>query len=204
MTVLLDEETHIYTGDDGKPIPFSVTQVLELAGIVTPYPDIPIVQFHVEQARRLGSCTHRWARFIDESRRDGELVDAASAAILDLDDTDLLPYVTAYCRFLAQYDVNWEFIELGFSREDCGGTPDRVGVVDGRPTILDIKTSKAVYRHWQLQLSGYKWMAMAKNDCELTVLHLFDNGLYEVLPYEADLVTWYGALNVARWKSRSL
>ncbi len=37
-----------------------------------------------------------------------------------------------------------------------GGTPDAVGVVDGKLVLLDWKTSKGVYKNYILQLAAYK------------------------------------------------
>jgi hypothetical protein len=141
--------------------------------------------------------THEWTEYWDrapEHRR--EVID-----ILRENEEESLPLVIAYSRFGEDHDYKWDFIEMGYSRDDVAGTPDRIGVVDGQIAIVDIKTSKKPARHWQLQLTGYQWLCgIEEAKPKLYVLHLAGDATYRLLPYEADMKTWMAALEVARWK----
>lgn len=43
-----------------------------------------------------------------------------------------------------------------------GGTPDCLALVDGTPTLLDIKTSRAIYQEMLIQLAAY-WQLLQEN-----------------------------------------
>jgi hypothetical protein len=195
--ISLDDATHIYYGDDDKPLPLSVTRTLELAGIIPPFPDNAHAQFYREQARKIGTSTHEWTEEIDRRINDGQRPD-----IEPLRDTDVLDYVAGYIKFLQEHDVTWDFFELGWSREDCGGTLDRIGEIDDYPVIADIKTASSAKPWWQLQLTGYKWLWLPEEDFSLVTIHLSADRTYKLSWHEPDFKTWEGALNVARWKIR--
>jgi hypothetical protein len=194
---VLDKASHTYKLN-GEELRFSVSEVLKLSGIVGEYP--ASAMFAVEHARELGEVTHEWCEYLDVRGVSGEI--DWQRVIQDLDGEEPGPFVRAYQRFLEKYRVKWDFIERSFCREDVGGTPDRIGIVDGEMTILDIKTSKQNAKHWQLQLTGYQWITKLPLEVRLKVLWLHDDATFNVLEYEPDFETWGAALQVARWKKK--
>lgn len=194
VATTLDLVTHTYSNGNGERLPLSVSKVLQESGIAPAYP--PEAMAYVEEAREKGSACHEWCDYIDRGGRD-----------LALLDEELLPYILGYQRFRADHKPDWEFIELSFHRDDCGGTPDRIGTIGKEPVILDIKTPKKIAKHWQIQLSAYQWITAehahkreAQWKPKLYVVLLSNDAMYRLLPYEADIPTWEAALQIARWK----
>lgn len=80
------------------------------------------------------------------------------------EDIDIVPelagYVSAYLRFLRDWQPTWELIEqpvhwgLAYA-----GTLDRYGKIDGKPVMVDIKSTSGASRQqkvvWACQLKGY-------------------------------------------------
>lgn len=192
-TATLERGTHTYTASDGKRVSLCVSDVLRLSGITQPYPDNPMVMNFVEHARELGTRVHEWCDYLDE----GGLL------VADLEDSELLPYVTAYQRFREKHQPGWIHVEDSFTKDECAGTPDRIGSILYRdvvtPVIIDIKTPKKAEKHWQIQLSGYQWMTGAL-ECRLFALHLASDASFKLRPYESDIPTWEAALTVAKWR----
>jgi len=149
---------------------------------------------HVEHARELGETVHEWADYLDR----GGLADVSS-----LEGSEPLPYVLAYQRFRADHPPAWEHIEESFVLDGCAGTPDRIGsIMRGNkciPVIVDIKTPRQPEKHWQIQLSGYQWLAN-RLDCLLYAVLLRSDATFKLLPYESDIGTFCAALRVAQWK----
>lgn len=188
---VLNPATHVYTDSTGVKLPLCVSDVLELSGISPEYPETAAMEY----ARDLGWAVHDWCTYLDSE--DGE------DSIEGLEGTELVPYILAYQRFRVDYRPKWQHIEQSFSREDCGGTPDRIGLidVDSKPVkvILDLKTPQRIGKHWQIQLSAYQWLAESKSS-ELYVLQLGKDAAYKLTRFESDRKTWLAALRVARWK----
>lgn len=190
---VLNSATHVYTGSDGKVLPLSVSAVLRLSGIAPEYPETLAMQY----ARDLGWAVHDWCAWIDS----GEIVNEAIESLPD----ELAGYVLAYSKFRTDFRPQWEHIEESFFREDCGGTPDRVGTIkpkDGPKikVIADLKTPKKLSRHWQMQLSGYLWLLNEGETRSLLVIQLDKDGNYHAEFCAPDLQTWGAAIRVARWK----
>lgn len=189
----LDKTTHTYSVGN-EPIQLCVSDVLLLAGILEPYPDIPRVQQLVKHAGELGSTVHEWAEYLDDEHEP----DTDSLA-----GTEVLPYILAYQRFRECHQPHWDYVESSFHRDGCAGTPDRIGTIktlegDQTPAIVDIKTAVKRADYWQLQLTAYSWMAppMPPN---LYVLHLRSDATWRLIPQERDVPTWEAALTVAKW-----
>lgn len=198
---ILDRGSHVYTVA-GERVPLCVSDVLGLSGICPAYPDIPSVLNHVEHARELGETVHEWADYLDtQPMFEGEM-----AVVESLQDSEPLPYVLAYQRFREEAAPDWSHVEKSFALEDCAGTPDRIGTIKrGKsrvPVIVDIKTPRQAGKHWQIQLSGYQWLAN-RLDCLLYALLLRSDATYKLLPYEGDIETFRAALKVAQWKLKN-
>jgi hypothetical protein len=123
-----DEKKHQYKVN-GKVVP-SVTEILEhltAPGYGKVNPSI------LEEAKERGTAVHELTEDIDLGMPPEYI------------DPFVEGYIVAYMRFLADYDVEWDFIEHPFYVplwEYCG-TIDRVGKLDGNPCVLDIKTTSS-------------------------------------------------------------
>ncbi|MBI4119505.1 MAG: hypothetical protein HY456_01500 [Parcubacteria group bacterium] len=81
-------------------------------------------------------------------------------------DEDIAPSITAFKEFLASSNiqVSPEHVEKRVIHYDhrYAGTIDTLALIDGRFGVLDIKTSQAIYRDYNLQTSAY--MAAMQNE----------------------------------------
>lgn len=135
-------------------------------------------QWQMEAAAERGTRVHAAAELLDKS---------GSTEI----EEEYLPYLEAYAAFLREHDVNWELIEhAGFHPDFLyAGTVDRYGVLDGKRTLVDIKTTYTVHKplcaaslnlyRLILEANGYPVEQMA-------ILHLRKTGKYRLIPFEAD------------------
>lgn len=67
-------------------------------------------------------------------------------------------YLNQFFTWYKQHEVEMIFMEESLSCEYCGGTVDFYGIIDGKKTVLDFKTSKGIYSSMFLQLSAYVYM----------------------------------------------
>lgn len=187
-----DAENHIYRLD-GVIVP-SVSEVLRFA------------------SRELYGSTSVQALEIAADR--GTRVHAATEALdrngtADI-DPDIEPYVRAYAQFLKQNKVKWDMIEaqiIGKNRE-YAGTLDRLGLVNGKEVLMDIKTTKTITaRHKRLyatQLTAYYdatwtdgWLINSGVE-KLMILQLKNNGGYELMEVEPEEELWNACLALHR------
>lgn len=95
----------------------------------------------------------------DEGTKVHEAVQAILTGQEPEIDPAIAPAVTAFTRYLAENNiqVDPDFIEkrvVNFN-ERYAGTIDALALIDGRFGILDIKTSQAIYRDYNLQTAAY-------------------------------------------------
>lgn len=64
-------------------------------------------------------------------------------------------YLNSFIEWKQTHNVEPEFMEKKLSSKKFGGTVDYYGMVDGKHTILDFKTSKKPYSSMFLQLAAY-------------------------------------------------
>ncbi len=162
------EEEHKYL-IDGKAVP-SVTEICSPLTAADMGKLNPAV---IQAAANRGTIVHELT----------ELIDYGTAP----EDLEMYPeiggYITAYQRFLRDYNPTWTHIEyrLGDDIQGFAGTLDRKGVIDGKPCILDIKTPAAATRatkvSWAAQLSGYRYLCNGAT-LERFVLLLKPDGKY--------------------------
>lgn len=179
---------HIYQ-QDGIVIP-SVTQVLTLAGI----DDVSRIPLHfLERAAAVGTAVHEACEFLDQDD-------------LDLDSLDplIVGYVLGYQKFKQETGFVPSVIEQrGVSESQglrYGYCVDRLGLLDGQPVLIDIKTSSKKSPAWAVQTAAY---AEATN-CEglRLVVHVAKDGSYKLIRQEDvyDFHVWGAALKVAHWR----
>lgn len=96
-------------------------------------------------------------------------------------------YLDQFLRWYNKHDVEMIFMEESMTCEFYGGTIDFYGVIDGKKTVLDFKTSKDIYSSMFLQLSAYVYM-IEKHGLEVdqvAILAVNSNKFkYKVLPRE--------------------
>jgi hypothetical protein len=165
--LVFDEEKHQYTYD-GHIYP-SVTE------ICTPLQSFDVSPAVLQQAQRRGTQVHEYCQLIDY----GIEPDALEV------EPELAGYVLAYMRFLRDYKPEWDMIEqpLVSTAEHYAGTLDRFGKIDGRPWLMDIKTTSQPKRptriSWVCQLEGYSRM-LECNIYRRADLQLKKDGTYKL------------------------
>lgn len=171
---LFEESTHTYTLD-GVVIP----SVTEICAPITcgKYPPVGVVQ----QAAARGTRVHELCALYDMDALPDEI------------EAELVGYVKAWAAFCRDYKPVWTHIELPLYGEiDTGlpfaGTLDRIGEIDGRTRVVDIKTTASLDRPAKValceQISGYECLADL-NGIDVSFgagmgVQLFANGNYRV------------------------
>ena len=171
---LFDETTHTYTLD-GVVIP----SVTEICAPITcgKYPPVGVVQ----QAAARGTRVHELCALYDMDALPDEI------------EAGLVGYVKAWAAFCRDYKPVWTHIEFPLYGEiDHGqpfaGTLDRIGEIDGRTRVVDIKTTASLDRPAKValceQITGYEWLAdLNKIDVSYGAgmgVQLFADGNYRV------------------------
>jgi hypothetical protein len=87
-------------------------------------------------------------------------------------------YLKAYEKFLRDHTAHYEVTEIPMINPQYmfGGTPDRIGTLDGESMILDIKSGYPSDDH-ALQLGGY-WILVGEYSRRRVVLYLCNDGTY--------------------------
>lgn len=138
------DETHQYLVD-GRRVP----SVTEIAGVLTAAKYAAMNPAILEQAKRRGTEVHELCEMIDCGVEPEEL-DVAP---------ELVGYVNAYLAFLRDWSPAWAYIEKTVYTADYAGRADRIGIIDGKIVIADIKTTANMDRLSKLallmQLHGY-------------------------------------------------
>ncbi len=163
-----DEEKHKYYVD-GVEMP-SVTTIL---GYLTADHYGQINEAVLRQAAQRGSDVHEACQMIDYGC-EAE-VDPVTA-----------PYVEAYCQFLTDYRPKWDEIEQKhYSERGFCGTVDRMGTLNYKKCVLDIKTtgspSKTNYLAYCSQLVAYSMFYEDGADYKRYILFLKKDGKYTVI-----------------------
>ena len=154
-----DKGNHAYTYD-GQPVP-SVTQVLQDCRLI----DFTMVpEAALTDAAAFGTAVHLACDYFDLGQLDGESLNA-----------DVNKCLTQWIKFLADFKV--EIIEsegqIYSSRYRYAGTFDRVVKINGRITLLDIKTGIKQKAH------GVQTAAYSKAYHEMTGERVLDRaGVY--------------------------
>lgn len=164
--LLFFDQGHTYQLD-GETIP-SVSELTrflsrEIYGSVT--------QYTLDNAADRGTRVHKCCEALDK-------YGSCEAS------EDISHYVKAYIAFTREHRPAWEKIEWAAHHPQglYAGTIDRLGTVDGKRTLLDIKTSSAVQKAlYGAQLNLYRLMLDSPVD-ELVILHLRPDASYKLVP----------------------
>lgn len=106
---------------------------------------------------------------------------------------DLVGYIKAYVKFRKDHQVEWQKIEYATHHPDrlYAGTIDRIGLVDGKLSVVDIKSSYAVQKPLcAAQLNLYRMM-LTEEVQALYIAHLRADGTYKLveIPIDGALAT---------------
>ena len=152
--------------------------VTEICGPLT-YTKYKIDNAVIEQAAFRGSMIHDLTALYDR----GDLEEESAVA------SDVGMYLMAWIKFCHDYQVKWEYIEVPLATTTFAGTIDRIGVIDGRRVVVDIKTSSAMDRANKIalcaQLMGYTILCL-DNDIDISYVgsmgvQLKKDGTYSVI-----------------------
>lgn len=157
---------------DGRRVP-SVTECLSVAGFVRfdgVHPDV------LENAARRGRMGHAITAKMDQ----GDLI--------GLIPEDVEPYVIAYEKFRADSGFQPELIEhvVVHVGHLYAGTLDRVGILNGRRVLIDLKCSPTCYRWVGMQLAGYDLALQDDPSLDLGPLERFSLRLLKDGTYRLD------------------
>lgn len=190
MQIEFKEENHEYYVD-GNLFP-SVTQILN---IVDSYKWVDKKILH--QAAKFGTAAHRMTEFYDHG-------------ILNMDSVSpaLMPYLDAWKKFL--HETNFEILDIEYpiaSKLGYAGMLDRIGTIDGKLTILDIKTSNIIPKTTALQLAAYShaWEEMHKSKVRLRLCVHLKPCNYFIKEYRnpTDFLTFMNFLTVYKWSNNN-
>lgn len=164
------EDGHLYF-IDSRPVP----SVTDICSILTAENRAKLNPHLLDAAARRGTLVHECTELLDYGVPPEDMDMPA----------DIVPYVTAYQRFLRDYKPRWIAVEKQVYDAEIGlaGTLDRQGVVDDYPCILDIKTTTAPTREqkisWCAQLAGYR-LLHRNATLERYILQLRPDGSYKL------------------------
>lgn len=173
MDLTLDERNHKYMDEEGNIIP-SVTEIISMIS-GDAYRNInPAV---LEHAAEKGRLVHEWCEQFDYGCEEDQV------------PSELEPYCRAYMDFCRDYRPEWTAIEsmvycnVTETGEGYAGTVDRIGKIDGKLCVVDIKTiaSPTTKDHIKVccQTAAY---SMASNVWgERYALYLKPDGKYRLL-----------------------
>ena len=173
----------------------SVTRILQAAGLVD-FSKVP--RDLLERAQDFGTKTHKAC----------ELADLGRLNVATLDD-GIVPYLNDWYAFTDDYkiiSVSSAIIEQKLESKKYGftGKPDRI--FTECLTIVDIKTSTAMYASTGIQLAGYQILAEEVYGIKIKrrlCVQLTGKG-YKVEEYtdKSDKSVFLSALNIYAWKAR--
>ena len=176
-----NKERHEYKLD-GVILP-SVTQVIKSAGLVDD-------TFYDDYSCQRGSAVHLATALYDEGTLD-------ESTVAD----EIKGYLVGWVKFLKESKFKPEAIEKRLSHQiySYAGTIDRIGLLNGRQVICDIKTG-ALMPTVGVQLAAYKNLTEADNNTY--AIKLNTDGTYALKKYsaQADWMVFMACLNLYNWK----
>jgi len=185
-------ETHTYL-TEGRVVP-SVTQILECAGLVC-YDHIP--KPILDHKAEIGTAAHAAAHYFDEGDLEASTV-----------DDEVMPYLSGWIKFRRETNFTAKAIEqrgiASIDGMEYGYTFDRDGVLNGRPTLLEIKCTAGIEISWGPQTAAYE-MALRAQDGHArhrVAVHLKPNGTYSLISLSEtkDYQVFRWALGLEVWK----
>jgi hypothetical protein len=164
----------------------SVTGILKAEGFID-------TQWFTEYHATRGTYVHKACELSDR----GEL---------DIDELDpvLVPYVEAWGRF--RFESKFQITEMETRlisyTYQFSGKPDRIGILNGSPSIIDLKSG--VVQPWTaLQLAGYEILKGSPH--KRFGVQLKDDGNYKLTEFKdrSDRQVFLSCLAVYYWKQNN-
>ena len=106
-----------------------------------------------KEAQESGTIAHAWINeSIKAEMNGGDMPD------IPKDNEESLNAINAYLKWRKAHEVYWHATELTIASmlHRYAGTLDALATVDGKLTLVDFKTSKAIYPEVWLQIAAYK------------------------------------------------
>ena len=182
-----DAETHTYTVDGERYI--SVTEVFDRLGLVPEFAKS-------EEARARGSRIHLACHFLGKGTLDWK-------SVYKLDK----PYVRGWEKFLKESGFVIEISERALYNHihRYAGTPDCIGKIGNRPTVVDIKTG-VVPVTTGLQTAAYGPCVEGGRLYDRMAVGLSGDGNYKERfhkpgDFQADLDTFLAMLRTVQWRA---
>ena len=127
-----DPTTHIYTTDYGSEIP-SVTERIRRGGLLG-----PAAQFYSPESADRGTAVHLACADRDQGRDVSVFLKGEFGGFL-----------TSYIKWCDAMEPVWTSIETPqySPRYQTAGTADRVGTINGKPVVVDMKTGGKAHHH---------------------------------------------------------
>ena len=127
-----DPETHVYTTDYGSEIP-SVTERIRRGGLLG-----PAAQFYSPESADRGTAVHLACADRDQGRDVAAFLKGEFGGFL-----------TSYIKWCDAMEPVWTSIETPqySPRYQTAGTADRVGTINGKPVVVDMKTGGKAHHH---------------------------------------------------------
>lgn len=177
-----DPQAHIYRLD-GVQIP-SVTGIIKDAGLCRDYSGF-------QEAQWRGLHVHNACEFYD---------------LEDLNWNSVYPqwlgYVKAWARFRDDTGFKPELIEFQTYHKEFryAGTIDRIGVLDGKRFLIDLKTGEPEAWHG-IQTAAYSMLEKVDGRGDV---YLLEDGSYKLERHEdnADFRVFLAALTVVSWRKK--
>jgi len=178
---IYNDPQHLYTLD-GRPLP-STTGILKAEGFIDD-------AWFTEDARLRGTYVHLACHLYDKGTLDIDTLDDA-----------LRPYLDGYIRF--KEETGFQVIESEIPHYHpqylYAGTPDKIGMMNGTDTLVDLKSG--IIQPWcALQTASYEMFfnrPMKRFGVQLT-----DDGKYKIVPFpdRTDRNIFLSALAIHNWK----
>ena len=170
-------------GQENKIV--SVTEILVAEGFID-------TTWYDEYSRTRGEYVHQAAHLYDIGKLDEERLDPV-----------LVPYLEAWKKFLTESKFTVTDSEVRLTGHGFTGRPDKIGVLNDYPTILDIK-SGAVQPWTALQLAGYEVLKGTLH--KRIAIRLKPNGKYSLTEFKdrRDREVFSSALLCYNWKKNNL
>lgn len=195
-----DPASHTFTWE-GVPVP-NVTRILSpLYGL-----EDPVYQSYLESGRQRGTAVHEATE-----RHDRHLAQAVSGKHFDPMVETVAPYLAAWAKFLDETRFMIDAIEepVYHPRYRYAGILDRLGVLNGRRVVIDIKTSASIKPVMGIQLAAYQ--AAVNEDKPKAeqypyrfICQLRKDGTYRLEEFRdrADFTVFLALLTIHQWTAR--
>lgn len=177
VKLVFHNDTHTYVVD-GHILP-------SVSDIFSPLEDFSKVNPEVLRRKaKIGSLVHEYTELLDY----GEEIHGFEV------EEEVRGYVLSYSRFLHDYSPEWTAIEKPLYSEEFNfaGTLDRLGFIDGKKTLVDIKTASSVTPRtkiiWAAKLQAYS--VLLGEEVQRWNLLLMPDGKYRIYNAETTESTY--------------